>query len=539
MSLVLLLLFFVTSSPYYSSIVGAEDPYRFFDWNITYGDIYPFGIKQQGILINGEFPGPNIEAFTNGNVFINVRNHLDEPFLLTWNGIQNRKNSYVDGVLGTTCPIPPGQNYTYKLQMKDQIGSFYYSPSLTLHKAAGAFGGIRILSRPLIPVPFPQPAGDFHILIGDWYKTSHKKLKAILDGGHKLPSPHAILINGRREGTTFTFEQGKTYRLRISNVGLESSLNFRIQGHKMELVEVEGTHTVQNSYSSLDIHVGQSYSVLVTANQQSRSYYVAISTRFSNTSLTSTAILHYGNSNSKPVGQIPRAPVGTIVWSMNQAQSIRTNLTASGPRPNPQGSFRYGQIKVSRTIILRSFAGIVDGKQRYGVNGVSFVPADTPLKLADHFNINGIFRVGAIPDQPSSVKNITLVTAVMGADYHDFVEIVFNNYEKILQTWHINGYSFFVVGMDKGKWTPDSRKQYNLIDALPRSTTQVFPKSWTAIYISLDNVGMWNIRTEFWARQYLGEQFYLRVYTSSNSTRDELPIPKNALLCGRAKHVAI
>lgn len=63
---------------------------------------------------------------------------------------------------------------------------------------------------------------------------------------------------------------------------------------------------------------------------------------------------------------------------------------------------------------------------------------------------------------------------------------------------------------------------------------QVYPKSWTAIYIALDNVGMWNLRSEFWARQYLGQQFYMRVYTTSTSIRDEYPVPKNALLCGRA-----
>nr|GFD09345.1 L-ascorbate oxidase homolog [Tanacetum cinerariifolium] len=38
------------------AIVNAEDPYRYFTWNITYGDIYPMGIRQQGILINGQFP---------------------------------------------------------------------------------------------------------------------------------------------------------------------------------------------------------------------------------------------------------------------------------------------------------------------------------------------------------------------------------------------------------------------------------------------------------------------------------------------------
>jgi hypothetical protein len=28
-------------------LVVSEDPYRFFDWTITYGDIYPLGVKQR------------------------------------------------------------------------------------------------------------------------------------------------------------------------------------------------------------------------------------------------------------------------------------------------------------------------------------------------------------------------------------------------------------------------------------------------------------------------------------------------------------
>ncbi|CAN4105109.1 unnamed protein product [Withania somnifera] len=87
--------------------------------------------------------------------------------------------------------------------------------------------------------------------------------------------------------------------------------------------------------------------------------------------------------------------------------------------------------------------------------------------------------------------------------------------------------------MDGGKWSPASRAQYNLRDAVSRITTQVYPRSWTAIYIALDNVGMWNLRSEFWARQYLGQQLYMRVYTTSTSWRDEYPIPINALLCGK------
>ncbi|XP_059636590.1 L-ascorbate oxidase homolog [Cornus florida] len=516
------------------AIVGAEDPYRFFNWNVTFGDIYPLGVRQQGILINGQFPGPDIHSVTNDNLIINVFNSLTEPFLISWNGIQQRRNSFEDGVYGTTCPIPPGKNFTYILQVKDQIGSFYYFPSLAFHKAAGGFGGIRILSRPRIPVPFADPAGDFTVLIGDWYKANHTTLKGILDRGKKLPFPDGVLINGRgSNGYSLTVEQGKTYRLRISNVGLQNSLNFRIQNHKMTLVEVEGTHSLQTTYSSLDVHVGQSYSVLVTADQPGQDYYIVVSTRFTTQILTSTGVLHYSNSAGPVSGPPPGGPTIQIDWSLNQARSIRTNLTASGPRPNPQGSYHYGLINTTKTFRLSNSAGQVNGKQRYAVNSVSFVPADTPLKLADYFKIGGVFRVGSISDNPTG-GGIYLDTSVLGADYRAFVEIVFENPEDIIQSYHLDGYSFFVVGMDGGQWSSASRNEYNLRDAIARCTTQVYPKSWTAILVALDNVGMWNLRTEFWARQYLGQQLYLRVFTTSTSLRDEYPIPKNALLCGRA-----
>ncbi|KFK44156.1 hypothetical protein AALP_AA1G222300 [Arabis alpina] len=513
--------------------VAAEDPYRNFEWHVTYGDIYPMGVKQQGILINNQFPGPEIRSVTNDNLIINVFNELDEPFLISWAGIQNRKNSFQDGVYGTTCPIPPGKNYTYALQVKDQIGSFYYFPSLGFHKAAGGFGAIRILSRPLIPVPFPPPADDFTVLIGDWYKTNHKALRAQLDNGGKLPLPDGILINGQSSGATLNIQPGKTYRLRISNVGLHGSLNFRIQNHSMKLVEVEGTHTIQNVLSSLDVHVGQSYSVLITAHKPAKYYYIVVSSRFTSKVLTTTGVLHYSNSAGPVSGPIPAVPNPLMSWSFSQARAIRTNLTASGPRPNPQGSYHYGMINVTRTIQLVNSAGHIKGKQRYAMNSASFYPADTPLKLADYFKIDGVYKPGSIPDQQPSVP-IFPVTSVLHADHKAFVEIVFENGEDIVQSWHFDGYSFFVVGMEVGKWSPDSRNVYNLNDAVSRCTVQVYPRSWTAIYVALDNVGMWNLRSELWERQYLGQQFYIRVYTKSASLRDEYLIPKNALLCGKA-----
>lgn len=120
-------------------------------------------------------------------------------------------------------------------------------------------------------------------------------------------------------------------------------------------------------------------------------------------------------------------------------------MTASAARPNPQGSFHYGKIKPTKTIVLANSAPLINGKQRYAVNGISFVNADTPLKLADHFNIPGIYSVNSIQDLPSGGP-ASVATSVKPASLHDFLEIVFQNNERTMQSWHLDGYDFWVVG---------------------------------------------------------------------------------------------
>ena len=117
-------------------------------------------------------------------------------------------------------------------------------------------------------------------------------------------------------------DAGKTYRIRIANVGIATSLNFRIAGHNLTVVETEGSHTKQNTYENLDIHVGQSYSVLVTMNQAPGDYYMVATSRFTNPILEGVGILHYSNSAFQASGPLPPGPTIEIDYSMNQARSI-------------------------------------------------------------------------------------------------------------------------------------------------------------------------------------------------------------------------
>lgn len=61
---------------------------------------------------------------------------------------------------------------------------------------------------------------------------------------------------------------------------------------------------------------------------------------------------------------------------------------------------------------------------------------------------------------------------------------------------------------------------------------QVYPGAWTAILVSLDNVGIWNLRTENLDSWYLGQETYIKVFNPEATNKTELPIPDNALYCG-------
>ncbi|KAF2315763.1 hypothetical protein GH714_040300 [Hevea brasiliensis] len=381
-----------------------------YEFRLSYITASPLGVPQQVIAVNGKFPGPVINATTNYVVIVNVWNDLDDENLLM------------------TC------------------------------------------NREIIPIPFTQPDGDIILLIGDWYTQNHTALRTALDSGKDLGMPDGVLINGKgpyRYNTTFVpdgieyetiqVDPGKTYRLRVHNVGTSTSLNFRIQGHNLLLVETEGHYTSQQNFTSFDIHVGQSYSFLATMDQNATSdYYIVASARE----------VHCDSIK-----------VNVVVFTW-----VRQNTTASGARPNPQGSFHYGQINITETYILRILPPVtIDGKQRATLNGISFVNPDTPIRLADLHNVKGAYKLD-FPDKPLD-RPPRMDISVINATYKGFIQVVLQNNDTKMLSFHMDGYSFFVVGMDWGVWTEDKKSSYNNWDAISRCTVEVYPgdgqQSWS------------------------------------------------------------
>ncbi|RWW67998.1 hypothetical protein BHE74_00024535 [Ensete ventricosum] len=189
---------------------SAGDPFAYFDFDVSYITASPLGVPQQVTYSRLCFRLFSLHVY-----FLDLEICLIRRRTCVWfrdvdwcfvcvigllesrDGIQHRKNCWQDGVLGTNCPIPQGWNWTYQFQVKDQIGSFFYFPSLGLQRAAGGYGGITVNNREVIAVPFGNPDGDITLFIGDWYIKSHKDLRKALDEGKDLGMPDGVLMNGK------------------------------------------------------------------------------------------------------------------------------------------------------------------------------------------------------------------------------------------------------------------------------------------------------------------------------------------------------
>lgn len=121
----------------------------------------------------------------------------------------------------------------------------------------------------------------------DWYHDMSEGLltqylsSAGIDGSNyggfnpgAEPPPDNGLINGRTNGSTFSFEQNLRYRLRIINMATLTDFMFSVDEHVLSVVEADGTSLQPANVHRVPISVAQRYSVILTTNQTSGSYFV-------------------------------------------------------------------------------------------------------------------------------------------------------------------------------------------------------------------------------------------------------------------------
>jgi hypothetical protein len=87
---------------------------------------------------------------------------------------------------------------------------------------------------------------------------------------------------------------------------------------------------------------------------------------------------------------------------------------------------------------------LINGTLRATLNGISFVRPATPIRLADQYKVKGEYKLD-FPNKPLN-RTLRLDRSVINATYKGFIEVIFQNNDTVVQSFHMDGYSFFVVG---------------------------------------------------------------------------------------------
>ncbi|KAI0393026.1 multicopper oxidase [Xylariaceae sp. FL0594] len=275
---------------------GAGSPYaqrpntavtRKYEFNISRGIIAPDGYEKSVILVNGQFPGPLIEANWGDFIEVNVHNSIaDEPqdgTTIHWHGFPQTDSPWEDGTPGVTqCPIPPGKSYRYKFRA-ELYGTSWYHSHYSAQYSDGLFGPIVVYG----PTHAKYDVDLGPIMVNDWWHADYRKTVAdvLSPASDGRATSDNNLINGRMNYdcdallppsdkakctsnaglSKFKFIPGMTHRLRFINAGAEGTQRISIDEHVMTVIANDFVEVRPYETKVVTLGVGQRVDVLVKA----------------------------------------------------------------------------------------------------------------------------------------------------------------------------------------------------------------------------------------------------------------------------------
>nr|POF10896.1 l-ascorbate oxidase [Quercus suber] len=283
--------------------------------------------KKLMITINGRSTGPTILAQEGDTVTVEVTNKLlSENLAIHWHGIRKIGTCWSDGTEGVTqCPVVHGDTFKYEFKV-ERIGTSWsdgtegviqcpvaHGPSnmssrltgleliCTTHygmlRESGLYGSIRVSVPNNLTVTFAYDYDRSIILTEQYHKSTYEQAtrlssipfvwigesqSLLIQGKGKFNCSSASLIadtcntsNPEYSPYAITVIPGKTYRLRVASLTALSTLSFQIEGHNRTVVEADGHYVEPFVVKNLFIYSGETYSVLIKADQDpSRNYWM-------------------------------------------------------------------------------------------------------------------------------------------------------------------------------------------------------------------------------------------------------------------------
>lgn len=256
----------------------------------------PFDIKEENrkaaILVNGQYPGPTVEAFENDTVVIKVVNKmLSEATTIHWHGIHPVDTPWTDGTYGVSqAAIGPGGNFTYKFRAWPS-GTHYWHSHMDGMQSAKGMRGAFIVHKPKEGPQMPHYDEEKVISLADEWRDPAVclKLEGAMAGNDVCSDVDYASVNGevatgdlQKYDKEYPYplidvEEGKCYRLRFIMMASNAE-NYIVQlaGHNMTLVALDGVDVDPIQINSFNIRIGERVDVVMCANQKAGYYPIAM-----------------------------------------------------------------------------------------------------------------------------------------------------------------------------------------------------------------------------------------------------------------------
>jgi FtsP/CotA-like multicopper oxidase with cupredoxin domain len=185
---------------------------------------------------NGSIPGPTLKVRQGSEVAVHVRNDTDLDTTVHWHGL--RLENRFDGVPHETqAPIPPGGEFTYRIQFPDP-GLYWYHPHIRedVTQELGLYGCI--LVEPAEPEYWPAAHRDVVLTLDD----------LLLEDGVIAPFSRTetnyaamgrygnLMLTGGETAPAFTARTGEIVRLWLTNTANSRVFRVAVPGARMKLV---------------------------------------------------------------------------------------------------------------------------------------------------------------------------------------------------------------------------------------------------------------------------------------------------------------
>ncbi|MBA0715720.1 hypothetical protein Golax_014606 [Gossypium laxum] len=232
------------------------------------------------------YPGPTIYAREDDTVVVKVSNLTPYNISIHLHGVRQRLTCWFDGpAYITQCPIQAGQSFKYRFTLLNQRGTLFWHAHISWLRAT-VHGPLIIYPKQGVGYPFQPPVEEHVIILGEyWLRDVQGLERHVKESGGGPPGSDAYTLNGllgplhncsRDDVYTINVTKGKNYLLIIINAALNMEHFFMVANHTMTVVETDGEYTKPFKTTFLMLTPGQTYNVLIKADQSIGKYFMAM-----------------------------------------------------------------------------------------------------------------------------------------------------------------------------------------------------------------------------------------------------------------------